>query len=232
MTNLFDLEKVETALSRAAAGGAQGGRLAQGGAMAINARDISIRVRDEVRIAMMNWATVEVFNERREAIQEQLTASEAWQPAKFMIKALVRDVLMALMRITDDSGQDRQTLVRLVGSSSNLDFGGSPTRRQNADHLFAYVPPKWKGSREALLKPELYDLRENLRPIRDRLIAHALDYSAIDLTADVPQIRAFLILVGSLSYAACTVFDVETDNLQARWDSALREARSFWAVVR
>lgn len=231
MTNLFDLEKVGTALRRAADGGAQGGPLARRGAMEINMRDISSRIRDEIQIAMMNWATVEAFNERSEEIEIRLTAGGAWQPAKFMIKALVRDVLMALMRVTEEAGQDRQTLVRVVRWISENDLASITSEKENANYLVDYVPPAWKGSRENLQKVELYDLREKFRPIRDQLIAHATDYNDIDLKADVPHIRAFLLLAGSLSYAACAVFDVGTDELQARWDNSLEEARHFWTIA-
>ena len=118
MTRILDIEKVQAALDRAADASLHGDREDRNGKYdggnRTSARKVALRIRDEIRIAIRNWATVEAYNNQGERLQELLEANNAWRPAHSAVKALVRDVIAALMRLTDGPGIARESLCGLV----------------------------------------------------------------------------------------------------------------------
>ena len=192
--------------------------------------EIATRIRNEVQIAMQNWATVEAFNNSQDKIEVALTEAGGWAPAILLVRALARDVLMTLMRITDDPHKDRQTLLRfrkLWEDTNNVSLSDCITVHRKA--LFDNVPRKWTD--EKSLKTQLGELRTNFKDVRDNLIAHALPYSTLNLKNDVVKIRPFLLLISGLSNHAAMMAGFKEDDLQLRWDRSLDESRRFWATI-
>lgn len=202
------------------------------------APDIALRLRNELRIATLNWSTVEAFNSSFEEFRDQLIEQEAWQPAIFAVRALVRDVVVTLFRITDSSEKDAQSICALVkalegrSDSEIEELTGANRDDITAGLAFiqARVPRKW-SSNPLLPDGALAELRTTLRPIRDSLITHAKIYSSLDLRSSVSNTRQFLQLTSELSDAACMVCNVPRDNFQDRWHGALAESHRFWQVV-
>ena len=189
---------------------------------------IATRIRNEVQIALLNWATVEAFNSSSESIEANLKRHGGWEPAKFLVKALVRDVLMTLMRVTDDPDADRQTLLMFRKRWENANVGTLPC--DIADHqqkVFENVPLAWKNSTET----ELSKLRGSFRNVRHNLIAHALDFSELDLPDLIPKIRPFLNLVAELVYHAAAMVGIADDDLEDRRKFGLSEAQRFWKHI-
>ncbi|MEQ1650515.1 MAG: hypothetical protein ABL898_18200 [Hyphomicrobiaceae bacterium] len=199
--------------------------------------EVVLRIRSEISVAMLNWATVEAFNNNADALFDGLSRRIAGETARFAIKALVRDVIACLMRISDAPGTDRQSLCRLAKEFSALSldalvvrFGGLADDLNAARSLFlASVPVDWTTQPEPV-DGRLRELRTTFRPIRDVLIAHALDYSNLELKRDIPKVREFLKLSASLTDAACIVCNVSRLNLQEHWDGAIAQGTAFWDV--
>ncbi len=212
-----------------------------GGRFGTDAADIAMRMRNELRIATLNWATVESFNNTFGTYRDALIEQDAWQPALFGVRALVRDVIMTLFRVTDAPGEknDLESICALIevfngksteeiAASTGADVGSVAA---GLEYLRERVPRRW-GNEPPPERADLADLRLALRPVRDGLIAHAKTYSSLDLRSSVPKTRAFLRVTSELSDAACMICNVPRDDLQERWDNSLKEAERFWALVK
>lgn len=240
MSRVLDKEKIQSALDDAAA--KSGSRDVQRGDLRVEAglSDIAVRIRNEIQNAILNWATAEAFNSQIELLQSGLEPKQAWQPAKFAVKALVRDVISALMRVTDSAG-DLETLCRFIRETSNLDAQSLSQRTGASDetvrdalrYLRDRVPPNWSNSDvvAALAHRELHEMRTMFKPIRDGLLAHAKDYSQIDLKNDIPKIRSFLKIVSRLSCATCLIANVPSVDFDESWNASFDEATRFWGIV-
>ncbi len=176
---------------------------------------------------MLNWATVEAYNNSIERINATLHNVGGSEAAIFLVRALVRDVLMTLLRITDDPGKDRQTILTFRKEWENATFDLLP--EDIAEHkrkLFENVPLKWtKGENP---KTELWELRDKLRHVRNALIAHALDFSKIGFSHLGKDVRELLTLLAGLSNHTAAMADLDDDNLEERWKINLGDATSFW----
>lgn len=241
MSKIIDKEQAQASLGRAARLAASGALSGSNGRAEDAIADVARRLRDEMRIAMLNWATVEAFNSRFEGFRDDLKTENAWQPAMFAMRAVARDVLLALMRVTDGPGQDDdcQTLPRIVAMFDGQDAAAiaAATGAEESDvsaglsYLRERVPRYW-GKKEPLpVNRELAELREIFRPIRNRLLAHAQVYSSLDLRRDMHKAGEFLRLTSSLSDAACMICNVPRDDLQERWQNSFEEATHFWEIV-
>ena len=202
--------------------------------------EIAERIYHEVNSATRSWTLVEAFigspNGDQISLKTDLNEIGLMGTANGIVKALTRDVLMALFRATDDPGKDRQTLCRLIAilrdvPDTSLKQASSTHNgplQDNLDFLLSHVPPSWKNA--PLRNNQLATLRSNLKPTRDRLVAHAADYSSI-IPPKFHQIRALLKLVAELQAAASLVFSETHHDLQERWDLRLSEAHDFWCLV-
>jgi hypothetical protein len=241
MKSKLDLEKVNAAFEQAAV--LSTNRDSQRGEFRaqIGLQDLALRMRNEIDVAILNWATVETFNNRFEEFETTLTAIKSWNPAKFAIKALVRDVIAALMRVTDSPGSqnDLETLCRFVDLLTNLDandIAKSTGANEHIAHdaltyLRARVPRTWGKKQNEICDHELLNLRNVFKPIRDTLIAHSASYSSIDLQADIPKIRHFLLVVTRLCHAACLLCNIDTDDYEVKRNVAMEQATAFWDAV-
>ena len=241
MNRIIKQSEVAASSKLAARLGQSGTREERSGQSGGSPADITMRLRNEVRIATLNWATVEAFNSTFETLRDGLIEWNAWQPAMFGVRSIARDVIMALMRITDGPGQDNdlETVSRLVDAFDGMTAGeiaattGATEEAITAglEYLQARVPLGWGKNHVSPGNSELADMRMSFKPIRDNLIAHAKVYSTLDLRRDMPKVRTFLLLISSLSDAACMVCNVPRDDLQERWDTSVAEAKQFWGIV-
>lgn len=202
--------------------------------------EIGLRLRNEVQTAVLNWATIEAFNNRSELIEQQLREIKAWSPAELAIKALVRDVIITLMRITDPPGDknDLHTFCMLAKLINGMDArevaaitGADESDAQSGiKALAAKVPPSWNTDNNQL-DQEVVELRKVFRPIRDALIAHSKSYKAIDVYSSVPQTRQFLKVAAYLSNAASLIIHLPQVDFEAQWQEALSQSTELWTVV-
>lgn len=241
MNEIIDPEKMKTALKRAADAAVHGGSEDRRGQMSTSLREIAERIRNEVNIATINWCTVEALNNDIERIEARLTKSGGWQAAIFASRALVRDVIASLMRVTDGKG-DKGDLHNLCGFIARLegrDFeeiaSATGATVAHVELGLAYlrdrVPRDWAERTPRPSNDELARLRDVFWPIRNALLAHATDYTQLDLKKDMPKMREFLRVSSSLADAACLVANVQRAELQERWNDYLREGRVFWGAV-
>ena len=239
MTGIANRSEIEASLRRAARTALSGSRVERSGRSGSGPADIAMRIRNELCIATLNWAMVETFNNRFDAFRDQLIAQDAWDPAVFATRALVRDVIMTLFRVSDDKGDDRETFVALV-AAFNGKSAAEIAMATGADEtavdiglkfLRERVPRGWGKNEPPPSCTKLRDTRLALRPVRDSLIAHAMNFSSLELRSDVPKTRDFLRLASELSDATCMICNVPRDDLQERWNIALAQSTNFWEIV-
>ena len=240
MNKIIDKAEVDASLKRAAKLAVSGTIEERSGQAGASVSNIAMRLRNELRIATMNWATVEAFNTEFEQFRDPLVALNAWQPALFTTRAVARDVIMTLMRVTDGPGTagDLETLSRILGlfdGKTPSEIAESTGAREisvkaGLKFLQERVPLSWGKNQSMPSNPELVVARKALEPIRNSLVAHAKNYSSLDLRRDVPRTRAFLMLVSRLSDAVCMICNVPRDNQQEYWDTAYAEATRFWKI--
>ena len=236
--NKHDLQGSFKQVARLAVSGTPEQRSGQSGG---SHADIAMRLRNELRIATLNWATVEAFHATFEVYRDQLIAHTAWQPPMFAVRAVVRDVIVTLMRVTDGPGQkdDLETISRILKSFDGMKLGEivEATGASEGDvaagleFLRERVPSVWGRNQPLPSNLELADMRAAFEPIRNNLIAHAKVYSSLDLRRNVKMTRDFLLLVSKLSDAVCMLCNVPRDDLEERWDASFAEAIHFWNVV-
>ena len=241
MNKIIKQSELEHSFKHAARLALSGTREERSGRSGGSPADIAMRLRNELRIATLNWATVEAFNATFEGFRDRLIAEDAWQAPMFGVRAMARDVIMTLMHVTDGPGHDydRETICRFVGlfnggtSHEIAEATGASEANvaEGLSYLRARVPALWGKNHPLPGNRELADIRTRFEPIRNRLLAHAQVYSSLDLRRDVPKTREFLRLVSRLSDAACMICNVPRDDLQDRWDGAFAEAERFWKIV-
>lgn len=242
MSRIVDRGQMEASLHKAGLAAVAGTYDELSGRSGSGAADIAMRMRNELRIATMNWATVETFNSKFETFRDGLLDQHAWEPALFAVRAIVRDVILTLFRVTDASGanDDLETVCALVGTFNGKSAGeiaastGADVTDVEAGLRFINerVPRRWGRDEPPPSCRELAELRDSLRPIRDGLIAHAKTYSSLDLRSTVPKTRSFLRVASELSDAACMICNVPRDDLQDGWIQAMAASGSFWDVVK
>lgn len=245
VTRVMELAQITAALDRAAAVATTGNSDDRSGKANMSVASVALRLRNEMRIVTLNWANVQALNNKIEGLREPLLRAEAWEPVVYSSRALLRDVVMTLMRLSDgntgnsnDNDNSRQSLCRLMylfeSKSDNEISDETGADRQVVENgmkfLRARVPARW-SSDVRLVDDELRCLRANFKPVRDSLIAHALDHGSLDLRFTLNSTNEFFNLVSRLVDAACMVCNVERDDLDERWEEAMRLASNYWRVV-
>jgi hypothetical protein len=146
---------------------------------------------------------------------------------------------MALFRMTDAPSKERLSLcviANLLSQPSLVEerrkfFKACPSAEvkacdQRIEFILSLVPPDWKPDYR-LQNTRLAGCREALRPLRDKLIAHALPFDQLKVA--LSTIDDFRTLVGQLVSAAQWVFKGATPN--DPFEARLKEAREFWSYV-
>lgn len=214
-----------------------------------DARRIASRLRDELRSLTTIWTLVEAFNGRNEdhrlKLHSVITQLGLSATAEALLKALTRDVLSALFRITDAAGPDRERqsfcLLRQIIEKREiastleadaLSWHGSDDNpkkvRENIEYIKRQIPRDWKNSTPQGGK--VLQLRERLRPLRDALLAHAMSYDTLQQPT-FGEIRCFVKIASELQAASSLAILGEAEDLQDRWEGRLREANDFWDIM-
>lgn len=212
---------------------------------------ITKRIENEVRSATRNWAIVEAFYGRdekhRQRLHQHIEVSGLGSTVGALLKALHRDTLAGLLRISDPPGNQnqRQTLCRLSSllaenavlsdlreSSRRSRTEFSEWDRQNADFemqnirfIKSLVLADWTSATPVDARLQIF--RTSLRDVRNSILAHAQHYEEVKQPS-FGETRDFLKLSGELQAACSLVFFSSSTDLQERWDSYLREANEFW----
>jgi hypothetical protein len=216
---------------------------------------ITKRVVDEVRSATRIWAIVEAFygrdEEHRHKLHRSIELLGLGSTAATLLKALHRDTLSGLLRISDPPGNRnrRQTLCRLSELLEEkallIDLGecakqwdtdefsewsqqNAELAMQNISFIKSLVPTDWIST--APLDARLQTFRISFRDLRNSILAHAQNYEEVKHPT-FGQTRDFLKLLGELQAACSLVFLGSSTDLQERWDGYLREANEFWDLL-
>jgi hypothetical protein len=238
MTAILDQEKIQTALDQAAA--LSSNRDAQAGRIVEGIEDVALRLQRESLIALVTLATINVANTHIAELQSGLEKAGGWEVARTALRSLMRDLIMNAMRISDDAGpnRDRETFVRFaiwLHEHSDSEISALTGAQEEAisagrHAICACVPLTWAQTSQ-LSDTSLLELRNRFRPIRDRILAHAMDYSMIDLSTDVPKIGEFVRVCAMLADAAALVVNINRPDSDEYWQKCLTDAERFWEAV-
>ena len=216
-------------------------------------RRITKRLVGEAGSARQSWSIFEAFNgadeQSRSTLLDGVNRLCLQRTVHGFLHALARDTIMTLMRITDQPGQDNLVLCKLsallrdpdtaakcVGASlfSNPNLPAEFARanaegcRSAIKALTDLVPAKW-DEKSPPVDRRLYDHREKMRPIRDKILAHSGDSEAIAMPV-INEIREFLALTSQLVQHAELIFSGSAPNWSSDLKIRLREATEFWDV--
>lgn len=141
--------------------------------------------------------------------------------------AFIRDALMAMFRMTDNAGNDKDclTLCHLSGLLADEDFqlrAGEGTRH-NIDLIRSFIPSKWDNSPPA--QDEIFRFRTNLRPVRDGYIAHALETRPVKFSW--ASVEDCLRTIEKLVHAAKRIFRL-TVQTPIDLETCIQHASDYW----
>lgn len=215
------------------------------------ARRITERVILETGAARRSWALFEALNgesdTEREPMRKAITRLGLGLALNGVAMALVRDTIATLFRLTDASKTDRLTVCRishLLSDSSLVDrlvedarnwIPDSPKEFSDADgercaeaisSIQSLCPPIWDKD-NLPTDPRLFDLREKLRPVRDRLLSHSMDTGQVTMPVR-DEVSDFLAIVSDVADSARLVFLGAAGSGKDDFDGRYREATELW----
>lgn len=211
-------------------------------------RRIAQRLRVEARWVQWTWASWEALNgkadDNRKEFREALTHLGLGEQAGLLQELLVRETLLALFRMSDQRGDDRLTLcaisgllqddnvrTRLAAKERLIDEGCAEwladfeagKQPERIAVIRDFVPPRWSDL--APNKPALHELRQKLKGVRDKLLAHSLDGAGVTLPI-VNEMQQFLQITIKLVRNSELIFlgsaQTGDDQLQVHLDGASR----------
>jgi hypothetical protein len=210
---------------------------------------VTQRVCAEVRSAQRSWVHFEAINGETEQARERLRSAVDHLSLGGTItelqKAVVRDTLMALFRATDNPGTDCLTLCRLSAllksdelrenrceAAKKWSSSSFPELREiDPSHCSSWmqavvdaVPPKWSDTPP--VDRRLFDLRTELKDLRDGTLAHAIERSDGNLV--VNDIRSFITIASELAQHAELTFLESRTDWTADWRRLMKQANEFW----
>jgi AbiU2 len=234
MNKPVDRQEIETALNQAAQVSEHGSGLAASGRIdheILTLQRVAHRLAQEAQGAYQSWANWEAINDLLEAEPRAANAIDHFEMAIGPVRrALARDAMLGAFRLSDpfDKKQkkdsDKLTLCRLVAyleDTANrerleseqwaLDLGHRKSvatwaAGQNVERIALLrrtVVALWTKQ-----KPEdqtLLELRTSIRPVRDKLLAHAIEDAELSHPT-VDQIRQLMDLSLKLSAEAEFLF--------------------------
>ena len=173
----------------------------------------------EQEIANASWAQFTALHRanlnNKNEFKTTLKRLSLYSGLQNLADALIRDTLLALSRMTDDPGNNRITLCGISKILNNSTLQEERVRwleqcpipsgnicKEKINLILGLVPPKW-GSDVILKDKRLSDFRLQLKPIRNKLIAHALPFESLQLA--LHSIDNFRTLVEELSII-CSVY--------------------------
>jgi hypothetical protein len=207
------------------------------------AKCITKRLAAEGHTARRSWTLFEGLNgtniNHRAALHREINKLALGGPMQGIVDVLVRDTLLALFRMTDPPGQksERLTLCRLSQLLAEQDLrsdreteargwiaGDAAMAIKAMNFITDLVPPSWT---KAPTDPRLFNLRENLKPLRDSMLAHALDTSGTTPPI-VNEVRELLELVSAAVQNAQLVFLGSAASWENDYKGRLKETTELW----
>jgi hypothetical protein len=184
-------------------------------------RAIASRLYTELEMANASWAHLTALHRAHSNPQTGLkyALSKLYLTPRLtsLADALIRDTLLALFRITDDPSKNRQTLCAVSKLLSSPSLQGERIRwfeelpipsgdlcKEQIHLVRSLVPSGW-APKPSLESERLLAFREQLRPIRDRLLAHAAPFERIQFA--LHAVEDFRKLTGQLVIAARFIFE-------------------------
>lgn len=215
-------------------------------------RRLTKRLVQEMGSARQSWSIFEAINgpddESREALRDGVNHLGLQRTFLGLVHALVRDTILTLMRVTDTSASDTFTLckisalLRAPGAEANFveaslfDHPDLPAEvaqsyaascGEAVKFLTDLVPNKWTDMPP--LDTRLYVHRGKMRPIRDKILAHAGDSEAVAMPV-ANEIREFLALTSQLVQSSQLIFLGSAADWSNDLEIRQREAMEFWDV--
>ena len=246
---------VEHALEQAANTALYGSPAARAGQIGTEARIVQ-RILAEAQGAAATWANWEAINNELLPEKETAKAIEHLELGALgtIRNALSRDGLLAAYRLSDpfNPGQKTQgmTLCRLVHLTKEptalakltskqwaLDLGHRPNVSNYAQgentrmlhRLHSLVSAQWKADAPPAV-PELWQLRNSIRPVRDGFLAHTLDIEGVQHPI-INDIRQLIQLTLELATDMAFVF-LGSATPAARYQQFCRaRAEKFWLLA-
>lgn len=205
--------------------------------------DIVRRLLTEQEIANTSWAQFTALHransDDQNGFKTALQKLCLYSGLRSLADALIRDTLLALFRMTDDPGNDRITLcvISKLLSDSTLQeerlrwFEQCPIPsddicNEKIKFILGLVPPKW-GVHTSLKDTRLSDFRLQMKPVRDRLIAHAQPFESLELA--LHSIDDFRTLVEGLVLSAQFIFRGAAGI--GTFEARSTEAEEFWSYI-
>lgn len=201
-------------------------------------KEVTERLIQDLSIAQSSWAHFEAINGKTEDRRRQFHDAGNWLRIgiRGLRGALVRDTILSLCRISDQESRDCLTLCKVsrLLQDKNLQaeliqsarsFMEQEAERCDTDIQFVLdrVPVKWK---EAQLKNfDLRDCRNDIKRIRDTMLAHAGDRTSVE-KPEIDLIRKGMETTSALVRASQRIFlgSAPTNSL----GRLIKHANRFW----
>lgn len=183
----------------------------------------------DLQIAKSSWAHVSALSNDRAELDN--AANILGQDFRYIKITFARDTILALFRISDDPGENRATLCRLSKIIQKPDFVFDNPALINS--FTDIVPARW-GKQEKPAKIDLYEWRQNMRDVRDNILAHSTltDLETLpSLCFSTRYIELGLKLHEELILMCCEIFlgaDMVTERGLA---VSVGDASQFWDLA-
>lgn len=252
--------RAETAARRAAQTAIHGSEFERSGRLderVLRLRTLASRLALESRAAYSAWANWKAINDLLlDPLLSESLEDRGFTALGPVRGALVRDAFVSAFRLSAPYGDNKNiiSLCRLVHmietdrSSLKLDevdwaldqghrlsVASGAARRNSArlDRLLSMVVPVWPTEKNPRTPPRdttFLSLKVNLRPVRDKLLAHLVDVDTL-AHPTIDQIDQFVCLTLELAADAAFALDgsaLGADEAREHLDS---EARKFWVAA-
>ena len=213
-------------------------------------RRVAARLLREAHAACRSLANWEAINDAfaSEVAREVIHHFELYE-IRTIQRTLMRDAMLGAYKCSDPfskNSKDRFTLCRLaffLGENTNrvqlqsaqwaLDLGYTLSMANSAavenssriEKLLCVVSADWVKKKPSDL--ELYELRDKLKPVREKIIAHALDDTDISHPT-LDQVRRLVQLTLELSIDMAVLFIGSTSDAKSYAKFARKHADKFW----
>lgn len=217
--------------------------------MVARCRRIADRVSNNVWRATNAWATLKALD-RRVGANSRFKAALDWcWPRELQVIAdgLHLETLLALARVTDAPGGDRQTVCALAKELKNDDVRvllqskdwlardcPQPAlaweieeQPKRLDAFCKLVPPTWKND---TLTPDrrLWEFRQAVRPLRGQVLAHSVEIAGQLSVPNPDSVEAGLAVCAEVAELGRLIFRGNGPALDRNLDGIVRRRGTVW----
>ena len=200
--------------------------------MILEGRAVVKRLAQDLNIAEASWAHFEAINGETEDSRRDLREAASWLRVSFagLHSALLRDTLLALSRPLDKRPEssllcqvakllsERELVKHLIEEVANAEW-----RQSDIALISASVPLQWNNTKPR--HPALYEWRESLEPLRNKMLAHSDPAASINVQG-MNFVRDGLKLIAELVRAAERTFNGAA--VSSSFSGLMRHADLFW----